>query len=102
MLAGGLAGPDDDSRADLADSFQRWTALIRDGLEAMRERGDLRPDADPEQLSLGLLAALQGGLLLARTMGGSGPLHASLDGAVGYVHTWATDPAQRTAAAHGC
>lgn len=94
VLAGGLSA-DEDSRADLAGGFQRWASLIRDGLEIMRERGELRPEADPEQLSLALLAALQGGLLLARTMSESRPLHAALDGAVAYVHTWATDPARR-------
>jgi TetR/AcrR family transcriptional repressor of nem operon len=93
VLAGGLAGTDDDSRADVADGFQRWAALIRDGLEIMRDRGELKPEADPKDLSLALLAALQGGLLLARTMGDSRPLHAALDGAVAYVHTWATEPA---------
>jgi AcrR family transcriptional regulator len=97
VLAGGLDASDDGSRTDLADGFGRWVALIRDGLEVMRERGDLQPDADPERLSLALLAALQGGLLLARTMDDPLPLHAALDGAVAYVHTWATDPEQRRA-----
>ncbi len=96
VLAGGLTGSNDGSRADLASGFERWAALIRDGLEIMRDRGVLRPDADPVALSLALLAALQGGLLLARTMGETRPLHAALDGAVAYVHTWAADPAERT------
>jgi TetR/AcrR family transcriptional repressor of nem operon len=96
VLAGGLDASEEESRTDLADGFGRWVALIREGLELMRERGDLRPEADPERLSLALLAALQGGLLLARTMDDSLPLHAALDGAVAYVHTWATDPDLRS------
>jgi hypothetical protein len=42
-LARELAETDAETRADLT----RWEALLRDGLQATRDRGDLRPDADP-------------------------------------------------------
>lgn len=40
-LAGQLVESDDDTRADLAQRFVRWLELFRDGLRAMRDRGDL-------------------------------------------------------------
>ena len=46
-LAGELAGTDAETRADLAAGFTRWEALLRDGLQATRDRGDLRPTPTP-------------------------------------------------------
>jgi TetR/AcrR family transcriptional repressor of nem operon len=65
-LSSELASTDPDARADLAAGFGRWERAIRDGLQAMRDRGELRTDADPERLALALLAALQGGLVLTQ------------------------------------
>lgn len=45
----------------------------------MCTRGELTEDADPETLGLGLLAAVQGGLLLARTTRSLIPLRVALD-----------------------
>ena len=50
----------------------------------MHRRGDVHPSADPDQLALGTLAALQGGLL-ARIMQTVTPLEAGLDTAIGYI-----------------
>nr|WP_308217722.1 hypothetical protein [Streptantibioticus silvisoli] len=54
----------------MAAGFALWEKSIRDGLHAMRDRGVLRCEADPDRLGLALLTALQGGLLL-RTCGRS-------------------------------
>lgn len=43
----------------------------------MRERGDLREDADPEQLADTLAAAFQGGMLLDEAYGNAEPLRAA-------------------------
>jgi TetR/AcrR family transcriptional regulator, transcriptional repressor for nem operon len=66
-LASELSDHDVMARADLAHTYDRWQDAIRDGLTAMRERGELSEDADPEFLSLALLTALQGGLLMTQT-----------------------------------
>ena len=84
-LSSELAETDDDARAALAEGFARWEAAIRQGLHVMRRRGDLRPDADPERLALGVLAALQGGLLLAQVARDAAPLEAGLDVAISAV-----------------
>ena len=48
----------------------------------MRERGELAASADPHELALALLAAVEGGLLLAKTTHSSRPLEIALDMAV--------------------
>jgi TetR/AcrR family transcriptional repressor of nem operon len=88
-LAGELAdGP--NFRADLASGFDRWEQLFREGLTLMRDRGDLRADADPERLTFALLAALQGGMLLAKTARDPAPLEAALSSVLQYAHSYAT------------
>jgi TetR/AcrR family transcriptional regulator, transcriptional repressor for nem operon len=100
-LAGELGGTDTETRTDLADGFTRWETLFRDGLTAMRDRGDLHPDADPAELAGGLLAALQGGMLLTRTTREIRHLEAALKNAVDYIrsHAPATDNPAKAGAA---
>ncbi len=95
-LAGELGESDEATRADLAAGFQRWEALFRHGLRLMRQRGDLRADADPDELALGLLAAVQGGLLISRTWRDIRPAEAALRSMVAHVRSFATDETQRT------
>jgi len=45
----------------------------------MRDRGQLVPAADPDQLATAILAALEGGLLLAQIERNTRPLAAALD-----------------------
>jgi TetR/AcrR family transcriptional repressor of nem operon len=91
-LAGELAETDAETRADLAVGFLRWEALFGDGLQAMRDRGDLRPDSDPAELAAGLLASLQGGMLLTKTTRDIRHLERALKSAVDHVRSYATDP----------
>jgi len=84
-LASELADADQEARAALVDGFLRWQAKIRAGLLAMRDRGDLPSSADPDRLASGLLAAVQGGLLLTQTTRDAGALEAALDVAIGYL-----------------
>jgi TetR/AcrR family transcriptional repressor of nem operon len=88
-LAAELADNDADLRGELASGFTRWLEPIRLGLTAMRERGELQPQADPDELAVSLLAALQGGMLLAQTFRSSTPLATSLDAMLAYLHTLA-------------
>ncbi|MGE0221158.1 TetR/AcrR family transcriptional regulator [Mycolicibacterium sp.] len=53
-------------RPGLDAAFRRWEEPLAQGLAAMRARGQLRPQADPERLARTAIAALQGGMLLAR------------------------------------
>jgi AcrR family transcriptional regulator len=89
-LAGELAECDDSLRADLAAGFDRWEQLFRHGLTLMRDRGELRPDADPEQLTYALMAALQGGMLLSQTARDIAPLQAALASVLEYLRSYAS------------
>jgi AcrR family transcriptional regulator len=85
-----LADVNEDARLDLVSGFAQWESAIRNGLAAMRERGELRDDADPDRLALATLAALQGGLLLTQIRRDVAPLQAALDAAIGYIRTFAS------------
>ena len=88
-LAGELSAADEQSREDLSNGFLRWQGLLHDGLAAMRDRGELRPEADLNELSLALLTALQGGTLLSQTMRDTRPLRAAMNAALTYVRSFA-------------
>ncbi|MFG1706028.1 TetR/AcrR family transcriptional regulator [Nonomuraea sp. M3C6] len=89
-LAGQLVESDAETRADLAAGFEQWLELFRKGLLAMRDRGDLRREADPEALAYALLGAMQGGLLLSQTLRRVEPLRDSLNAAIAHVESLAT------------
>jgi hypothetical protein len=58
----------------------------------MVHEGVLRPDADPEALATGLMAALQGGYLLAQTARDVAPMRVALDMALAHVKSFAAAP----------
>ena len=78
-LGAALAETEPEARAMVAASFKRWEASIMAGLLRMHALGRLGPEADPRQLALALLAALEGGLLLAQVQRDPEPLAAALD-----------------------
>jgi TetR/AcrR family transcriptional repressor of nem operon len=82
-LGSELAETDPGARARVAEGFRRWEAGIRSGLRAMHERGEL--DADPDDLALALLAALQGGLLLTQMQRSVRPLEVALDTMIDHI-----------------
>ncbi|MHA6757694.1 TetR/AcrR family transcriptional regulator [Streptacidiphilus sp. PAMC 29251] len=84
-LGSELSEADDEARVDVAAGFARWELGIRGGLHAMHDRGELRRDADPEQLALATLAALQGGLLLTQIRRDTLALEAAMDMAIDHI-----------------
>jgi TetR/AcrR family transcriptional repressor of nem operon len=88
-LAGQLVESSAETRADLADGYERLLEVFRRGLAAMRDRGDLREDADPDALAQALLGAMQGGLLLSQTLRRAAPLRDSLDAAMAHLESFA-------------
>jgi TetR/AcrR family transcriptional repressor of nem operon len=84
-LSSELAETGEFARTALAAGFERWEAPIRDGLRRMRDRGELVEETDVDQLALGTLAALQGGLLLTQAKRNVGPLEAALDLAISQI-----------------
>jgi TetR/AcrR family transcriptional repressor of nem operon len=86
-LGPALAETEPEARAMLAVAFKRWEASIMAGLLRMHALGRLGPDADPRQLALALLAALEGGLLLAQVQRDPEPLAAALDAMLTLITT---------------
>lgn len=78
-LGAEVAETDAVARIAAARGLARWEQRIRDGLQAMHARGDLPADADPQDLALAMLAALQGGLLLTQLQRDTRPLEVTLD-----------------------
>jgi AcrR family transcriptional regulator len=78
-LAGQLAETDPQARALLAAGFSQWSAAISDGLRRLRDAGHLPKGANPDDLAVTLLAALQGGLLLAQVQRDTRPLETAVD-----------------------
>src|SRR5579872_6486100 len=78
-LAGQLAERDDGARAAIAAGLERWEAHRRDGLVAMKARGNLRSDADPAELATATMAGILGGLLLTEVRRDPRQLRIALD-----------------------
>lgn len=81
------------ARDALAASFTMWSEAIRAGLAAMVDNGSLRPETDASTLSLALLAAVQGGLVLAQAQHTTEALEAALDAVITHIHDHAVPPA---------
>ena len=63
-------------------AFRTWERRLAAGLRRIQERGELDSDADPDRLAASLLAAMQGGYLLASVHGRIEILRDVLDDAV--------------------
>ena len=89
-LAAELADLNEEARKDIERYFEAWHGLLADGLERMRANNTLVPEADPHALATGLLAALQGGYLLAQTARDVTLMRTALDMAISHVRSFAT------------
>jgi TetR/AcrR family transcriptional repressor of nem operon len=92
-LANEMANNSEDARTRLASSFARWADAIEHGLATMQARGDLAASADPRTLATGLLSAVQGGLLLAKTEQSNRPLEIAIDMAIAHITSHSTNAA---------
>jgi TetR/AcrR family transcriptional regulator, transcriptional repressor for nem operon len=84
-LVSQLAEQSGPMRAKLDHAFQTWQSYLAAGLRRMQDRGELDADSDVAELATGVVAALQGGLVLAQAARSEKPLQAALDLAVGRV-----------------
>ena len=78
-LAVELAEDDPLARDALREGFVRWRGEIAAAMRRVQSDGELRAGADPDALAEGMLAAYQGGLVLAQAHGTIAPLRAALD-----------------------
>ena len=91
-MANELSDEDEEARKSLDKLFRTWEELLAVGLQRMQAKGTLSPKADPEQLAIGLMAALEGGYLLANTAHNVQPMEIALDLALEHVKSYLTEP----------
>jgi AcrR family transcriptional regulator len=72
-------------RAAVRDALAEWQASIRDTVRAGIGRGELKPDADPDEAATLLIALLEGALVLSRVEADPQHLQRAVDHAVGYI-----------------
>jgi TetR/AcrR family transcriptional repressor of nem operon len=84
-LASDLADRSESAREALVNGFAEWESYLVDGFSAMRADGLISRAADPADLAVTVMAALQGGLLLAQTTRDVRPLELALDMAIEHV-----------------
>ncbi len=94
-MANEVADQDQQARATLQEMFVSWEDLIVAGLRRMQDNGSLKPGADPDALATGLMAALQGGYLLAQTAHDTKPMEVALDMALEQIKAHMVDDGDR-------
>ena len=93
-LVGQVADQSEPARRVLAQCFAEWQSYLADGFEAMRDNGELAAQADPAELALTLMSALQGGLLMAQATRSARPLELALTMALQHMAAYRRRPKQ--------
>ena len=87
-LATEVAGRNEAARLQAAAGFDAWERLLADALERMRQRGELRADAPPGALATGLLASIEGGMVLSQARKDMAPLRIAVDAGLAQVRAY--------------
>ena len=93
-LVGELADQSEPARRVLAQCFADWQLYLSEGFSAMRDDGELAARADPAELALMMITALQGGLLMAQAMRSARPLELALNMALQHMAAYRRRPKQ--------
>ena len=89
-LATEVAGRNEDARVQVAAGFDAWERLLADALERMRQRGELRADASPAVLATGLLASIEGGMVLSQARKDMASLRVAVEAGLAQVRAHLT------------
>jgi len=84
-IANELADHDEDARRAIAAHFDEWLEVLGKALDRLKTHGVLQAEADSRALANTLLAAMQGGYLLAKATRDVYPMRAALDAALAQV-----------------
>jgi AcrR family transcriptional regulator len=87
-LAAELTEGPEGARSLVTDAFGSWEKLLADALSRIRANGELTSRANPAELATGLLAAMEGGMLLGQVRATADPLEAALAVGLGYIATF--------------
>src|SRR6185437_8233231 len=88
-LATEVAGRNEDARLQAAAGFDAWERLLADALERMRANGELRAAAEPAVLATGLLASIEGGMVLSQVRKDIATLRIAVAAGLGQVRACA-------------
>ena len=89
-LATEVAGRNEEARLQAAAGFDAWEQLLADALERMRQRGELRADARPAVLATGLLASIEGGMVLSQARRDVASLRVAVEAGLSRVRAFAS------------
>jgi AcrR family transcriptional regulator len=84
-IANEVAEHDSIAREKLSELFAAWRELFEDLLRRFQQSGLIPHDADIGLLATGLLAAVQGGYLLAQTSRDVTPMAAAIDMTIAHL-----------------
>ena len=87
-----LSDQDEQARTSLSAHFAAWEGLLAKGFRRMKDDGILNATADPDALATGLMAALQGGYLLAQADHDVAPMATALDMALAHIESLTSRP----------
>ena len=87
-LATEVAGRNEEARVQAAAGFDAWERLLADALERMRQRRELRADAPPAMLATGLLASIEGGMVLSQARQDMTSLRVAVETGLAHVRTF--------------
>ena len=93
-LVGELADQSEPARRVLEQCFAEWQSYLSEGFAAMRNNGELATQADPAELALTMLSALEGGLLMAQTMRSARPMELTMNMALQHMAGYRRRPKQ--------
>ena len=84
-LSAEVAGRNEAARIQAAAGFDAWERLLADALARMRQGGELRADAEPAALATGLLASIEGGMVLSQARKDMASLRVAVEAGLGQV-----------------
>ncbi|MDQ3641380.1 MAG: TetR/AcrR family transcriptional regulator [Actinomycetota bacterium] len=87
-LAAEMSERDEELRQSIAEAFSRWESFLAAGLQTMKDRGVLRPGADPRALAEITMVAIQGGYLLSTTKKDMRPMRNALGAAYAHLRSF--------------
>jgi AcrR family transcriptional regulator len=86
-LATEVAGRNEEARVQAAAGFDAWERLLAEALDRMRQRGELRADAEPAVLATSLLASIEGGMVLSQARGDVASLRVAVEAGLAHVRS---------------
>jgi len=86
-LATEVANHNEAARLEAAAGFDAWERLLADALERMRQRGELSADTPSAVLATGLLASIEGGMVLSQVRKDVASLRVAVEAGLARVRT---------------